>query len=138
MQTEYTVAAVHQGGTRIQAAVGDFTVPMDYPLSPESAKTAPTPLETLLASLAGCAGNSMVLLLAKMKQPVAGLDVNVRGLRRQEHPTIITEIDLEFVVRGDVDHAAAEKALSLSEQQICPVWAMLKGGTTVRASLRFE
>ena len=61
----------------------------------------------------------------------------VRGLRRDEHPTVITEIALEFTVHGaGVEPAAVEKALAISEQQVCPIWAMLKGGTRIASSYR--
>ena len=67
-------------------------------------------------------------------QPVTGVEVTVRGQRRDEHPTVITSIELEFVVHGDVDPARVEHALKLSEAQICPVWAMLKVGTPITSS----
>ena len=62
------------------------------------------------------------------------VEVTARGQRRDEHPTVITEIDLAFVVHGAVDPGRVEHALALSEAQICPVWAMLKAGTPVSSS----
>jgi putative redox protein len=72
-----------------------------------------------------------------MGQPVKDLEVHARGLWRDEHPTVITEIALEFEVRGTgVDAEAVRRALDVAEQQLCPVWAMLKGGTPITASFR--
>jgi len=34
--------------------------------------------------------------------------------------------------------AAAQQAMTLSEQHICPVWAMLKASTRIEASFRIE
>jgi putative redox protein len=93
-----------------------------------------TPLRLLLASLAGCSGSSVAALLRRDGQPVERVEVTACGQRRDEHPTVITEIDLAFVVHGDVDPARVEHALRLSEAQICPVWAMLKAGTPVSSS----
>jgi putative redox protein len=90
-----------------------------------------TPLRLLLASLAGCSGSSVAALLRRDGQPVERVEVTARGQRRDEHPTVITQIDLAFAVHGDVDPARVEHALRLSEAQICPVWAMLKAGTPV-------
>ena len=68
-------------------------------------------LELLLASLASCAGGSMVVLLRKLKQPAQGVDVNVRAVRRDQHPTLLTEIAMEFVVRGTgLDPAVVARA----------------------------
>ena len=62
-------------------------------------------------------------------------ELDARGLRRDEHPTVITEIALEFTVHGaGVEPAAVEKALAISEEQVCPVWAMLKDGTPITAT----
>jgi uncharacterized OsmC-like protein len=35
-----------------------------------------------------------------------------------------------------VDPSAVSMALKLSEEQLCPVWNMLKGSTPIRASFR--
>jgi len=136
MPTEIVVHAAHQGGMHVIADAGDHSVSMDYPLAPGNAGF--TPLQLLLASLAGCAAGTMVALLRKSGQPVLGLEVNARGVRREEHPTVFTQIALEFVVHGTgVDQAVAGRALSQAEQLVCPVWAMLKVSTPIAASLRF-
>lgn len=139
MPTELVVHAVNRGGMIVTAGDDHHTVTMDYPMpGAESEELAGlTPLRMLLASLAACSGNSLAVLLRKMRQPVAEVEVDARGLRRDEHPTVITEIALEFTVRGaGVEPAAVEKALAISEEQVCPVWAMLKGATPITATYR--
>jgi uncharacterized OsmC-like protein len=71
-----------------------------------------------------------------MDYPMPGAESeDLAGLRRDEHPTVITEIALEFTVHGaGVESAAVEKALAISEEQMCPVWAMLKDGTPIIAT----
>ena len=138
MPTELIVHAVHQGGMRIRASAGDHEVQMDYPLT-TGPLTGFTPLQLLLASLAGCAGNTLALLLQRMNQPVQGIEVTVRASRRDEHPTVLTSITQDFVVRGSgVDPEAVTRALEQAEKHLCPVWAMLRPGTPIRASVRVE
>lgn len=138
MPTQAQVHAVHEGGMRISAGDGEHTITMDYPIPGADAELAGlTPLRTLLASLAGCSGNALAVLLAKMRQPVSGIEVDACAVRRDEHPTVYTEIALEFTVRGEgVDPAAVERAVALADEQICPVWAMLKPGTPITATCR--
>ena len=132
MPSELHVSAVHHGDMRISVAAREHVLSMDYPISSGSDIT---PLEALLASLAACSGNSLALLLRKSKQPLDGVEVKVRGHRRDEHPTIITDIELEFVVHGtDVKPAAVERAIKVAEEHICPVWCMLKDGTSITSS----
>ena len=86
----------------------------------------------LLISLASCSGMDVVSLLRKQRQPVEGLEVHVRGQRRDEHPTVFTEIQLEYVIHGeDVAPAAVERAIELSRDRYCPVWAMLGQSVTI-------
>jgi putative redox protein len=136
MPQELCVHAVHQGGMHFVASTADHSVNFDYPLQSEETKGF-TPLQMLLASLASCAGSTVGLLLGQMRQPLAGLEVEARGKRRDEHPTVITEIALDFVLRGDgLDPDMVAKALQVAEEKICPVWAMLKTGTPITSSFR--
>jgi putative redox protein len=136
MPQELHVHAVHQGGMHFVARAGDHWVSLDYPLQP--GRTAgPTPLEMLLASLAACAGSTVALLLRRMDAPLTGLEVEARGIRQDEHPTVMTEIALDFTLRGaGLDPGAVARALRIAEEQLCPVWAMLKTGTAISASFR--
>jgi putative redox protein len=139
MPTELTVHAENRGAMVVTATDGVHTLTMDYPLPGDDDRELAglTPLRVLLASLGGCSCNALAVLLRRMRQPVTAVCVDVRGLRRDEHPTVITEIDLAFTVHGEgVEAAAVEKALAMSEEQICPVWAMVSPGTQVTASYR--
>lgn len=100
--------------------------------------SGPTPLTMLLASLAACSLNSVAVILKKMQQPLEGLGVEVRGVRRTEYPTLLTDISLEFTVKGAVDPAAVAHALKLSEERLCPVWNMLKGSTAIKARFNMQ
>lgn len=139
MTSELTVQAVHQGGMCFTTTAGDHTVCLDYPLGPGEKGSGPTPLQMLLGSLAVCSGSTIALVLGKMQKPVSGLQVTARGQRRDEHPTVLTEIALEFSLSGaDLDSASVARALTIAEEQLCPVWAMLKGSTPITASFRIE
>ncbi|MGB7264274.1 MAG: OsmC family protein [Terracidiphilus sp.] len=137
MTSELSVHAVHLGGMRVLAESGEHRVLTDYPLPAGRTVEGLTSLELLLASLATCAANSVIAILQrKMNQPVAGLEIFASGERRAEHPTVLTRITLEFVVKGAVDPDAVAKAVAISEEQLCPVWNMLKAGTPITASFR--
>ena len=137
MPSELNVHAVCEGGMRFTASAGEHSITLDYPMSPEETGAGATPLQLLLASLCACSGSTLGLVLRRMQQPFEGLEVHARALRRDEHPTVLTEIALEFEVRGaGVDAQAVQRALAVTENQLCPVWAMLKGGTPITTSFR--
>jgi len=96
-----------------------------------------SPLELLLTSLAGCSGQVAVGLLTRMGQEVKDLTVRARGTKKEVHPKVLTSIELEFEFRGGtLNSASVEKALSLSEERFCPVWAMIKAAAPIKATYR--
>jgi len=140
MPTELVLRATHQGGMRVLARTRTHAVPTDYPLQAGQATAGMTSLELLLASLATCSANGLMLLLTRrMGCAVERLEVEAMALRRDEHPTVLTEIELVFRLRGDsltADQVA--HAIELAETQLCPVWVMLRSGTPIRTRFSLE
>jgi putative redox protein len=137
MRADLSVHAVHRGSMRVDARVRDHVLAMDYPAEPGK---SPTPLEVLMASLAACAANTLNLVLCrKMGAGVDSLEVSVGAERRREHPTILTRIELGYHLRGEgLDAGLVEKAIRLAEDQLCPVLAMLRPGTTITSTWDVE
>jgi putative redox protein len=113
-------------------ARGNTPVVMDYhpPLGDDMGYTG---LEMLLVSLCGCSATAIVPTLRKMKMTVNGFEVKAAGIRRDTHPTVLTEITLRFILTSP--DAAADnfaKAIKLAEEAYCPVWAMLKGNVEIK------
>jgi putative redox protein len=116
---------------------GKHEVLTDYPLQPGEEAAGLKPMELLLASLAACGGSTVALLLGRMKQPVSGVEVEARGQRRDEHPTVFTEIAVDFLIHGEgIDRAVVEKVIAQADEKLCPVWAMIKPTTPIKTSYR--
>jgi putative redox protein len=91
-----------------------------------------TGLELLLMSFAACSATSIVFLLRNMKKTVSGFKVDARGIRREVHPTSFEKIFLEFILTsGDTVDADIQRAIQLSEEKYCPVWAMIKNNVEI-------
>ena len=137
MPKEHLAHLVLQEGTRFAgAADSGHTVVID-----DSADSGGgggvTPVEMVLLGLAGCAGMDIVTILRKQRQPLAGLEVRARGLRRDELPRIFTDIALEFIVHGPgVAPAAIERAIELAQTRYCSVWGMLAPSAAISASFQ--
>jgi putative redox protein len=94
-------------------------------------------LELLLMSFAGCSATALVYLLRKMGKTVSGLEVNARGMRTEQPPIKFDKIFLEFVLdSADTKNAEIERAISLAEQTVCPVWQMIKNNVEVIAGYK--
>jgi putative redox protein len=137
MRTDLSVRAVHLGNMRIDVHVREHVLPMDYPAAEGR---NPTPLEVLLASLAACAGNTLNLVLCrKMGVKIESLEVEATAQRREEHPTVLTDIKLVYHVRGEaLNSAQVDRAIRVAEDQLCPVLAMLRPGTKISSSWRID
>lgn len=133
MPIDVVASATLQKGLHFTGSVaGGNTIEFDSPSG-----AGPSPMEAVLMSLASCSGMDVISILRKQRQPVEGLEVRVRGQRRDEHPTVFTTIQIEYVVHGqDVDPATVERAITLSRERYCPVWAMLGHSVAITPMFR--
>ena len=95
------------------------------------------PLEMLLMSLGACSGGTIGLLLRKMGKTVSSINVNVKGTRRERHPTSFQKIHLEFTVTSaDTKDSDVQKSIRLAEESVCPVWAMIKNNAEITSEYK--
>ena len=96
-----------------------------------------SPMELLLIGLAGCTGIDVASILQKKRQPLVGLKVKVRGLRRASAPRIYTHIQVNYMLVGEgIDPKAVEQAIRLSEEKYCSASIML--GQSAKISSNFQ
>jgi putative redox protein len=96
-----------------------------------------SPMELLLAGLAGCTGMDIASILSKQRQPFVDLKVQVRGKRASDYPLVYTELEVTYLLWGDgLDLNAVERAIQLSEEKYCSVGLMLSKAAPVRTSYR--
>jgi len=137
MTTELAAHVMLLKGMHFQGSVrSGHTIDLDA-LGSDGGGAGMTPMELLLISLASCSAMDVAAILRKKRQLVEGLEVRVHGQRQAEHPTVFTSINLEYVVHGsDVDPQALTRAIELSRERYCPIWAMLEPGVRITAMSR--
>jgi putative redox protein len=112
-----------------------LTVNFDAPKKYGGDETSPSPMETLLACLAGCTSFDVVNILKKKRQDLSGYWVEVEGERRDEPPEVFTKIQIKYKIKGkNVSEEAVERAIQLSNEKYCSVGAMLKKTAEVTTS----
>jgi putative redox protein len=99
-------------------------------------KTANSPVELVLIALCGCTAADVVGILRKKREPFTGVEVHAKGERATDYPTVFTEIQLTYRVRGQVSQKAMEDAVRLSKEKYCSVSAML--GKTAKITHTIE
>lgn len=96
-----------------------------------------SPMELLLAGLAGCTGEDVVSILLKKRQPVESMRIVVRGKRADTFPKVYNEIEVLYMIWGNnVNHEAVEQAIKLSKEKYCSASAMLSGVAEIRSSYK--
>lgn len=116
------------------------TTPGGYSLTLDSKgdrKSAPTPMELLLISVAGCTAVDVVSILQKKRQAVTDYRVEISGERREEHPRAFIRMNVHHIVYGhDVSEQAVARAIELSDTKYCSVAATVR--PTVDITTSFE
>lgn len=88
--------------------------------------TGPKPIELVTIALAGCTAFDVINILRKKRQVVAGYEVLCEADQAAEPPQVFTKVRIHHIIRGEVDKAAIEDAIRLSEEKYCSVGAMVK------------
>ena len=84
--------------------------------------TAAGPMLTLLLAAGACSGSDVVMILEKMRAPVAGLRVELTGERRETDPRRYVALHFHFFISGaGIDEARATRAIELSLAKYCSV-----------------
>jgi putative redox protein len=104
-----------------------------------SGKTGPSPVDALVAALAGCTGVDVVDILAKRRTPVEALEIEVTGERANAVPARITRVHLAYRIRGaTVERAHAERAIELAITKYCSVRDSLDPALPIDWTLELE
>ena len=104
-----------------------FTLPLGTSPSVGGDDDGFGPLELIALGLAGCTAMDVISILRKKRQDVTAFEVRVHVDRVEEHPRVFSNMHIEYVVTGhEVDEAAVERAIELSETKYCPAHAMLR------------
>lgn len=85
------------------------------------------PMQTLIAALGGCSSIDVINLLEKMRQPLEDIKITINGERVEgQVPSLFTNINIHYVLYGDLDPKKAERAIALSVEKYCSVGKIIE------------
>ncbi len=88
--------------------------------------TAPSPMQMLALSLAGCMAIDVVHILTRGRHAVASLSTTFTGERSPDEPHRFVKIDLRFLLSTSANADQVARALELSRTKYCSVWNSLR------------
>jgi putative redox protein len=85
------------------------------------------PMQTLIAALGGCSSIDVINLLEKMRQPLEDIQITINGERVEgQVPSLFTNINIHYILYGDLDPKKAERAIALSVEKYCSVGKIIE------------
>ena len=97
--------------------------------------SAPTPMEMLLVSVAGCTAADVISILQKKRQDVTAYNVEITGERKEDHPRAFIKFHIHHIVHGrNVSEKAVADAIDLSDTKYCSVAATVRPTAEITTS----
>jgi putative redox protein len=92
------------------------------------------PSDLLLISLAGCTAVDVVRIIAKGRESLKGMKIEVRADQAPEPPWAFRSIHLHYRLTGSLSPELVERAIELSEKKYCGVSASLRPQVEITTS----
>ncbi len=121
------------GEQQFTGEAGKHAVGMDG-----SAATAPTPVQLLALSLAGCMAIDLVHILTRGRHAVRSLKTTLTAHRAADEPRRLTRVHLDFTLAGEMLPEHVERAIDLSREKYCSVWNSLRQDTELVTAFTIE
>ena len=129
---------VFNGGMQFTATISGHEVVMDSGREDGGKDSAASPKKLLLASLAGCTGMDIVMILDKMKVSYSDLRIHTEAQLSEEHPRIYNKVKLTYTIKmAETDKIKMEKAVALSQDKYCGVSAMFKAFADLQWTIHY-
>lgn len=100
--------------------------------------TAPSPMQLLAVSMAGCMAIDVVHIIQKARRELTALEVRFHGERATDNPKRFVRVALKFVITTDASVEQVERALQLSRETYCSVWNSMRQDIDLDVSYTIE
>ncbi|WP_219834620.1 OsmC family protein [Paenibacillus sp. R14(2021)] len=127
-------------GKRLFTSVGPSGYPVGMDATPAYGGdgNGATPMELVLAGLAGCIGIDVTMILDQYLGTIRQIEIEADGTRKEQAPTGFTAIELTFRVDGDIPDYRVWKAIEMGSKKYCAVSDSLKADISYRLVLNGE
>lgn len=95
------------------------------------------PYDMMLGALGACYYSTFVDIADKMRLEYEGADIAIHGVKRDEVPTTLKEVEMVFTIRGAKEEKGFQRAAELASKY-CSVHATISRVADIRLELRFS
>ncbi len=119
------IEATWQSNMAFSSNIDGHIVVTDAPKSIGGANSGPSPKKLMMASLAGCSGIDVAMILSKMRVEIDDLTIEVSGELSDGEPSVYTKMHLRYVFAGkNLPFEKLQRAVQLSQEKYCGVSIM--------------
>jgi putative redox protein len=137
---KHTVSTRWKGEMAFEGEVSDHKVVIDSTNDENGKYRGLRPKPLMLLALAGCTGTDIIIILKKMRVQIDDLNIIVEGELTEELPKYYHTMRIIYEFTGpDPDPEKLQKAIALSEEKYCGVWALYrKASVNIISELRIN
>jgi len=89
--------------------------------------TASTPMDIMLQAMAACSFMDVLSILRKKRKTIEALDIEINGIRADEHPKVYTSVHLSYSLKSpDANIEDLNRSIELSQDKYCGAAAMFR------------
>lgn len=97
------------------------------------------PSDLLLLGLIGCSGYDVATILQKQRQSMTSFEISAVGQQEDAPPYRFTSIHVKYSLKGvSLNPKMVERAIQLSEERYCGVYATLRGNVELSSEYTIE
>jgi len=97
------------------------------------------PMQLMLASAGSCSSIDVISILKKQKQNLRDIIVEVNGEREKDKtPSLFTDVNLHFILFGDLDPDKVKRAIDLSVTKYCSALKTIEKSATITYSFEIQ
>jgi len=96
-------------------------------------------MQLMLASAGSCSSIDVISILKKQKQNLRDIIVEVNGEREKDKiPSLFTDVNLHFILFGDLDPDKVKRAVDLSVTKYCSALKTIEKTATITYSFEIQ
>lgn len=134
----HSIQSSFSGGMAFKTNINGHEVLTDTTEDDGGSNSGPSPKRLMLTALSGCTGIDIVSILNKMKVSFSDFTIDIDATLSEAHPKIYEHVKLIYSIRiAESDHAKMEKAVNISQEKYCGVYAMFSAFAKMESIVRF-
>ena len=134
----HTVTSAFNKNMAFTSDINGHQVLMDTTADEDGEDSGPSPKRLMLASLAGCTGMDVVMILNKMKVAFSDFSINVHASLTNDFPKIYNHVKITYKIKlAEEDKTKMAKAVNLSQEKYCGVSAMFRAFAKMDTEIDF-